>query len=374
MLRYLTAGESHGKAVVAILEGMVSGLKVDLKRIDADLARRMKGYGRGDRMKIEKDTVKVLSGLKGGSTLGSPITLIVDNKDASIEKLRPLSCPRPGHADLAGALKHNTTDLREILERSSARETVARVAIGGVCKILLGEFGIDIQSHVTVIGGVESHTKDLSFGDIRSLSEGSPVRCADAAAGKLMCAEIDKAKTAGDTVGGSFEVIVHNVPAGLGSHAQWDRKLDANLARGLMSIQAIKGVGIGLGSDVAHRRGATCHDEITYQKDKGFKHKTNNAGGIEGGISNGEDIVLKVYMKPISTLKEPLGSVDINTKKPKKAEVERADVCAVPAAGVVGEAIAAFEIANAICEKFGGDSLGEMKRNFDAYIEAIRKI
>jgi len=372
MLKYLTAGESHGKAVVAILEGMVAGLKVDPKAIDAELKRRMQGYGRGDRMKIEEDSVEVLSGLKSGLTLGSPITLVVNNKDFSIDKLPSLSCPRPGHADLAGALKYDQKDLRNILERSSARETAARVSVGALCKILLLEFGIDLLSHVTMIGGVDGHTKDLSFEEVRTLSEESPTRCADEAATKLMCEEINNAKDSGDTLGGSFEIIVKNCPVGLGSHVQWDRKLDGNLARALMSIQGMKGVGVGLGTEVAQKRGSKFHDEILYKKDKGFTRKTNNAGGIEGGISNGEDIILSAYMKPISTLKEPLASVDINTKKAKKAEVQRADVCAVPAAGVVGEAVVAFEIANAMCEKFGGDSLAEIKQNFDNYLARIR--
>ncbi len=372
MLRYLTAGESHGKAVIAILEGIVSGLKIDTNVIDNDLKKRMQGYGRGDRMKIEKDVVQILSGLKDGSTLGSPITFMVLNADSSIDTLPSLSCPRPGHADLAGALKYNQSDLRTVLERSSARETVARVCVGGLSKILLAEFGIDILSFVTLIGGVDSHTKNLSFDELRNLAEDSPVRCPDEAATKLMCEEIDSAKDSGDTIGGVFEVIAKNVPPGLGSFVHWDRKLDANLAQALMSIQAIKGVGVGLGVGVAKKRGSKCHDEINYQKDKGFTRKTNNAGGIEAGVSNGEDIVLHAYMKPIATLMEPLNSVDIKTKEKKRAEVQRADVCAVPAAGIVGEAVVAFVLANAMCEKFGGDSLAEMKRNYGGYIEQVR--
>ena len=315
MLRYLTAGESHGKAVISILEGMVSGLKLDAKRIDAELKHRMKGYGRGDRMKIEKDSVQILSGLKKGLTLGSPITCMVDKKDSSIETLPALSCPRPGHADLAGALKHNEKDLRTILERSSARETVARVCVGSISRILLEALGLEILSHVTMIGGVDCHTKDLSFDELKTLSSKSPVGCADEAATKLMCEEIDKAKEAGDTLGGAFEVVVRNVPAGIGSHVHWDRKLDANLARALMSIQAIKSVSVGLGAEVARKMGSQCHDEVIYSKETGFSRKTNNAGGIEGGISNGEEILVQAYMKPISTLKEPLKSVDVNTKR-----------------------------------------------------------
>lgn len=373
MLRYLTAGESHGKAVLAILEGMVSGLKIEPKDINVELKRRMQGYGRGGRMKIEDDSVQVISGLRNGVTLGSPIALLIENKDFSIDSLPVLSCPRPGHADLGGAIKYNHRDIRNVLERASARETAARVSMGALCKKLLLEFGIDILSHVTMIGGVESHTKDLSFDEIRTLAESSPARCADEAATKLMCAEIDKAKESGDTLGGSLEIIVQGVPAGLGSYAHWDRKLDANLARSLMSIQGIKGVCLGMGHEVAQKSGSQFHDEIVYTKDKGFSRKGNNAGGIEGGVSNGEDIILRIFMKPISTLREPLGSVDINTKKAKKADVERSDICAVPAAGIVGEAVVALEIAGSVCEKFGGDSLEEMKRNFGGYMEQVKK-
>ena len=371
MLRYMTAGESHGKAVIAVLEGMVAGLKLGTKPIDAELKRRMQGHGRGDRMRMEADSVNILSGLKGGITLGSPITLVVNNKDFSLEKLPSLSSPRPGHADLAGALKYNAKDLREILERSSARETAARVCVGAACKVLLAEFGIDILSHVTMIGGVDCHTKDLSFKELRSLAENSPVRCADKTATKLMCEEIEAAGEAGDTLGGTFEIIITDAPPGLGSHVQWDHKLDGNLTRGLMSVQGIKAVCIGIGHEVARKRGSRCHDEIIFQK--GFARKSNNAGGIEGGMSNGQDIILRACMKPIATLKEPLNSVDIKTKKASKAEVQRADVCAVPAAGVISEAVAAFEIANAMCEKFGGDSLLEMKRNFDGYMDQVKK-
>ncbi|MBL7068428.1 MAG: chorismate synthase [Candidatus Omnitrophica bacterium] len=373
MLKYLTAGESHGEAIIAILEGMVSGLKVSSSVINRELKRRMQGYGRGERMGLEKDAVNIISGLKNGATLGSPIAMVVNNKDFSISSLNALSSPRPGHADLAGALKYGHKDLRNILERASARETVARVSVGTVCKILLMEFGIDILSHVVMIGGVEAHTKDLTFDELRTLAEKSPARCADEAATKLMCEEIDNAKDAGDTLGGAFEILVKNVPPGLGSHVQWDRKLDGNLARSLMSIQAIKGVSVGLGAIAARRRGSQCHDEIIYIRERGFSRKTNNAGGIEGGISNGEEIVLRAYMKPIATLKRPLRSVDIKTKKQAKAEVERADITAVPAAGVIGEAVTAFEIANAMCVKFGGDSLSEMKRNFEGYLEQVKE-
>jgi len=373
MLRYLTAGESHGECLLSILEGMPAGLKVDTKAIDIDLKRRMTGYGRSERMKIESDSVKVLSGLRGSLTIGSPISLLITNKDSSIDKLPSLSCPRPGHADLAGALKYNLKDLRSILERSSARETAARVAIGAICKILLAEFDIEVASHVVLIGGVDAHTSSLEFDHIKQTVEKSSIRCADEAADKLMCEEIDKAREAGDTLGGTFEVIVKNPLVGLGSHVQWDRKLDAKLAAGLMSIQGIKGVGIGQGMVSGQKPGSEFHDEIIYNKQKGFSRKSNNAGGIEGGISNGENIILRAAMKPICTLKEALASVDIRTKKTAKAEVQRADVCAVPAAGIVGEAVVAFEIANAVSEKLGGDSLDEMKRNFDAYLEQVKE-
>ena len=372
MLRYLTAGESHGECLVTILEGMPAGVGVDVSLINNDLKRRMVGYGRSERMKIESDSARVLSGLRKNVTIGSPIALLVKNKDHSIDKLPSLSSPRPGHADLAGALKYDHADLRSILERSSARETAARVAAGALARILLAEFGIGVTSHVALIGGVDAHTKSFNFEEIKKEADKSPVRCADEAASKLMCEEIDQAKSSGDTLGGIFEIVVTRVPVGLGSHVQWDRKLDANLTRALMSIQGVKGVGIGLGMEASHKRGSKFHDQIMYDKIKGFSRKTNNAGGIEGGISNGEEIVLRAAMKPICTLKEPLPSVDIKTKKPAKAEVQRSDVCAVPAAGVVGEAVTAIEIANAMCEKFGSDSIGEMKRNFDTYIKQVK--
>ncbi|MEE8360405.1 MAG: chorismate synthase, partial [Candidatus Omnitrophota bacterium] len=275
MLRFLTAGESHGEAVISILEGMVAGLRVDTGSIDTQLKRRMQGYGRGDRMKIENDTVRILSGLKDGSTLASPITMMVKNKDASIDTLPPLSCPRPGHADLAGGLKYNQKDMRTILERSSARETVARVSVGSICKLFLSELGIEVISHVKVIGGVDCHTRDLSYEQVRDQAEKSKTRCADGAATKLMVEEIDGAKESGDTLGGCFEVIARGVPAGLGSHTHWDRKLDANIARALMSIQAIKGVSVGIGMGAAIKRGSKCHDEIIYKKGHGFLRRTN---------------------------------------------------------------------------------------------------
>lgn len=372
-IRYLTAGESHGKALVSIIEGIPGGLKIDIKFINAELARRMKGFGRGKRMLIEKDKVEILSGTRKGKTLGSPVALLISNKDCRIEALASISCPRPGHADLAGALKFGEKDIRNILERASARETASRVAAGAVFKMLLGEFGIEFLSHVTAIGRIMSK-KRLSFAGIKALAEKSAVRCADSEASRLMCLEIEKAKREGDTVGGVFEVIARGVPAGLGSYAQWDARLDGALARAVMSIPGVKGVEIGAGFGVASERGSALHDEIFFDgKLKKFFRKTNAAGGIEGGISNGEDIVLRAAMKPIATLARPLGSVNIKSKQKTKAQVERADVCVAPSAGVIAEAVTAIEIARSFRDKFGGDSLPEMKRNYEGYIESLRK-
>ena len=373
MLRYLTSGESHGKCMLAILDGMPAGLRVDAKSIDKELARRMFGYGRGKRMSIESDKVRIISGLRRSVTIGSPITLMVENADRSIDTLPVVAEPRPGHADLAGALKYGLGDVRSVLERASARETVARVGVGAVCKALLAEFGIEVASHVTVIGGIGSDTRGLPFVKIVERSGKSPVRCADRVATELMCMEIDRAAKDRDTLGGAFEVIVRGCPPGLGSHTQWDRRIDAILARAVMSIQAIKAVSIGMGFETAIMRGSRVHDEIFYDKRKGFFRKTNNAGGVEGGMTNGENIVIQAAMKPISTLRRPLASVNIRTKKGARATVERSDTCAVPAAGVVAESAVAVEIAGAMVEKFGGDSIAEMKRNFKGYLEQVRK-
>lgn len=373
MLRYLTSGESHGKALLTILDGMPSGLRIDESKINAELCRRMLGYGRGARMQIEADRVQIISGLRKSVTIGSPIALMVNNVDQSIDKLPVVLHPRPGHADLAGVLKYDLKDVRSVLERASARETAARVTVGAVCKRLLAEFGIDIASHVTVIGGIEAQTKDLGFKQLVSISEKSPVRCADSDASKLMCAEIEDAMEEGDTLGGVFEVIVRGVPVGLGSYTQWDRRIESRISAAVMSIQAVKGVSFGAGFEAARMRGSMVHDEIFYDKKRGFYRTTNNAGGIEGGMTTGEAIVLQAVMKPIATLKTPLASVNIKTKKPVRGSVERSDVCAVPAAGVVGEAVVAIEIASAMIEKFGGDSIREMKRNYDSYMEQVRK-
>lgn len=372
MLRYLTAGESHGKALVAILEGMPAGLKVSIDFINGELKKRQTGYGRSERMKIESDIVEILSGLRNNETIGSPISLLIKNKDARIDELPKIHSPRPGHADLAGAIKYGRRDMRDILERSSARETAARVAIGAVCKQLLVEFGIDIFSHVMLLGGVEAHTSSLSFAEIKKIASASSLRCADKTAEKLMRGEIDNAANEGDTLGGVFEVIITGQPPGLGSHVQWDRKIDARLAMTIMSIQAVKGVEIGVGFAFAKRRGSKVHDVITY-KNGSFKRLTNNAGGTEGGITNGEPIILRGVMKPISTLKRPLESVDIITKKRTEATVERSDVCAVPSCAVIAEEVCAYEIANAFLEKFGSDSIAEIKKNYQNYQKMLEK-
>lgn len=374
MLRYLTSGESHGQCLLAILDGMPAGLVIDKSIIDEELCRRMAGYGRGKRMKIESDSVQILSGLRKSKTIGSPIAMMIRNADQSIDRLPVILEPRPGHADLAGALKYGAKDIRDILERASARETAARVGVGAVARILLAEFGIRIASHVVVIGGVEASVKGLGFNQIVTIAQKSPVRCADPKASEMICREIEKAAAVGDTLGGIFEVIARGVPPGLGSYTQWDKRIDANLAKAVMSIQAIKGVDFGAGFGAARKMGSAVHDEIFYEKSKGFFRKTNNAGGIEGGMTNGENIVIRAAMKPISTLKKPAASVNIKTKGVVRATVERSDVCAVPAAGVVGEAVTAIEIANAMIEKFGGDSIGEMKRNYEGYLGQIKKV
>lgn len=373
MLRYLTSGESHGRCILTIIDGIPAGLAVRKKDIDSELCRRMFGYGRGKRMSIESDSSEILSGLRNGITIGSPVTILINNKDYSIDSLPAITEPRPGHADLPGILKYGLKDARDILERASARETAARVGAGAIAKMLLGEFGIRVISHVIQIGRVSAITNGLGFDQISMIAGKSPVRCADPAASKLMRKEIDKAKDEGDTLGGVFEIVINGLPAGLGSHSQWDRKIDARLAMAVMSIQAIKAVGFGLSFEGGTRRGSEFHDEIFYKKPRGFFRKTNNAGGIEGGMTNGENIIIKAAMKPIATLREPLASVNIKTKKMVYAAVERSDVCALPSAGVVGEAVAAIEIANAMIEKFGGDSVFEMRRNFDGYMAQIRR-
>ena len=348
MLRFLTAGESHGEALVGILEGMPSGLKIDAAKINKDLKRRQEGYGRGARMQIEYDSARLLSGFMQGVTIGSPIAILIENQDFSIDKLAAVKNPRPGHADMAGILKYGFKDARCVLERASARETATRVGIGAICKILLAEFGISVLSRVLMIGGAESE--------------------------KLMKEKIDEAAKSKDTLGGIFEVIIKGVPPGIGSCMHYDRRLDASLAEAIMSIPAVKAVEIGNAIECAGKSGSKVHDEIFYSKEKGIYRKTNNAGGIEGGMSNGEDIIVTGYMKPISTLMNGLNTIDIDTKKQAKASTERSDVCAVSAAGVVGEAVSAFAVARAFMEKFGGDSIAEVTRNYKGYIAGLTQI
>ncbi len=398
MLRYLSSGESHGKELTAIIEGMPSGLPVNAECIDSDLKRRQGGYGRGGRMLIESDKVEITAGVRWARTIGSPIALKVVNRDwenwkevmASgipdlLDRTRDVTRPRPGHADLAGALKYDQRDIRNILERSSARETAVRVAVGALAKRLLSEFGINVMSWVVEIGGTRwVHTGKASPASLFRKAEASEVRCPDPKATSSMKARIDDARKAGDSLGGVFEVVMTGVPPGLGSHVQWDRKLDGRFAQALMSVQAIKGVEVGIGFGAGTIPGSKVHDEIFYSKKaeaagKGywtgseqFFRKTNNAGGIEGGMSNGEPVVLRAVMKPIPTLYKPLRSVDINTKKPFKASIERSDICAVPAASVVAEAAVAFEAARAFLEKFGGDSIKEIQRNYRGYLGQIK--
>ncbi len=383
MLRYLTAGESHGKSLVTILEGMPSGLKVAPVKIDKELERRQAGYGRGKRMEIEKDRVQILSGMRGGKTLGSPISLLIPNKDwenwkSVMDPIKPskgerVTRPRPGHADLAGALKYDQKDIRNVLERASARETAARVAIGAITKILLSEFGISVISQVIQIGRVRAKIKNLKINEIEKKTAYSLVSCPDEEASRLMIKEIDRASEKGDTLGGIFEIIATGLPIGLGSYVHPDRRLDGRLAQAMMSIPAAKGVEIGLGFKASELFGSEVQDEIFYEKKKGFYRKTNNAGGLEGGVTNGEPLRIKVAMKPLSTLQRPLSSVDLITKKKVKATVERADVCVVPAAAVIGESAASLELANALIEKFGGDSVNEMKRNYTGYLKYIKQ-
>jgi len=384
-LRYLTAGESHGQALVAILEGIPSGLRLKREDIDRQLKRRQMGYGRGGRMQIEKDKVQILSGVRRGETIGSPITLLIYNLDwdnwkevmsvdePAKESFSSFTRPRPGHADLTGGMKYGFYDLRNVLERASARETAVRVSVGAVCRRLLEEFNISIFSRVIQIGEEKDESSWESAVTNYQIIENSPVRCADPLIEKRMIEIIDRAKENGDTLGGIFEIIVKGLPPGLGSYIQWDLKLDARLAFVIMSIQAVVGVEVGIGFKAASQPGSKVQDEIAYSKEKGFYRLTNRAGGIEGGMSTGEPLILRAAMKPISTLGKPLRSVDIVTKKEVKAGKERSDVCVVPAASVIGEAVVAIEIAKAMREKFGGDSLDEMKRNYYSYLNYLRE-
>ncbi len=390
MLRFQTAGESHGQALVAILSGLPAGLSVDFAYIDRELKRRMGGYGRGGRMKIESDTAQFLSGVRHGRTIGSPVTILIENRDwknwseaMAVEdrpetraKYRPLSPPRPGHADLAGCLKFNFPEARYVLERASARETAARVAAGALAKLFLKEFGIEVASHVIAVGDVALGGDVVPFEQVLALRDRQEVvlNCVAPAVEARMKEAVDKALEARDTVGGTFEVIAHGVPPGLGSCAQWDERLDAMLAQAVMSIQAVKAVELGSGIENAATRGSGVHDEIGYSREASrFTRKSNRAGGLEGGISNGEEIVVRGYLKPISTLRQPLESVDFETKETVKAAYERSDICVVPAGGVAGEAMVGLVLARALLEKFGGDSIEETKRNFNAYLEQVRR-
>jgi len=388
MLRFLTAGESHGQALVAILEGMPAGLSIDFDAITTQLRRRQTGYGRGRRMAIESDRALALSGIRHGVSTGAPIALQIPNKDwenwqrtMHVEATMPegatgadrpdVTRPRPGHADLAGFVKYGHDDIRNVLERASARETAARVAVGAIARQLLQVVGVEIVSHVTGIGSaVVTDALAIRFDQARAISSESPLHCVDADIERQMIAEIDRARDAGDTMGGSFEVIAHAVPPGLGSHVQWDRKLDGRLAQALMSIPAIKAVGIGRGPAVATVPGSKVHDEILPGDAKAsvpLRRPTNNAGGLEGGVTNGEDLRVTGYMKPISTLMKPLRSVDLATMTESPAAIERSDVCAVPAAAVVAEAMVAIVLADAVVEKFGGDSVEELVANWQAF-------
>jgi len=379
-MRYLTAGESHGPQLTAIIEGVPSNLPFSIEKINEQLARRQKGYGRGRRMQIEKDQVQVLSGVRHGYTTGAPITLVVENKDWAHwqgimsaepveggEEKRRVSRPRPGHADLNGAIKYHQRDMRNILERSSARETTMRVAVGAVARQLLEVFGIRVGGQVLQIGDVVAKRQHVSLEELIARTEESPVRCLDKEAEAKMMAAIDKAKQEGDSLGGIVEVIVEGVPIGLGSHVQWDRKLDGRLAQAIMSIQAFKGVEIGLGFEAAGLPGSQVHDEIIWTEEKGYERKTNCAGGLEGGMTTGMPIVVRGVMKPIPTLYKPLMSVDIDSKEPFSASIERSDSCAVPAASVVAEAVVAWEIARAMCEKFPSDAMDDMLENVRQY-------
>jgi len=385
-LRFLTAGESHGPGLVALLEGIPRGLAIDVARLDHDLARRQRGYGRGGRMKIEHDTAVLQAGVRGGASLGSPIAILVANRDHASWKGRmgaapfpvppePLTRARPGHADLAGGLKYDTHDLRDVLERASARETAARVAAGSIAALLCEACGVRVFAHVISIGPVSADLGARSWDEIERASAGDDLRCADEVASPAMKDAIREAAHAGDTLGGVFEVVVRGHPAGLGSHAQWDLRLDARLAAALMSIQAIKGVEIGLGFEASRRRGSDVHDPIVRAGTPGaagrFARTRNHAGGLEGGITNGEPLVARAAMKPISTLKRALPSVDVQTGQPTVAATERSDVCAVAAASCVGEAMVSLVVADALLEKLGGDSMEEVLRNLAGFRRQI---
>ena len=391
MLRFSTAGESHGEALVAMLSGMPAGLAVDIEFVNRELWRRQQGYGRGGRMRIERDTARILSGVRHGKTIGSPIAMVLANNDwqnwtesLPVEKGDPdkhkrVASPRPGHADLAGAVKYNFPEARYVLERASARESAARVAAGAIAKLLLREIGIEVLSHVIGVGTAKLD-KAVTWGAIAGVAVREEVLlgCADPESESRMKEQVDLALRTGDTVGGVFEVVAHNVPPGLGTYVNWDERLDAQLASAVMSLQAVKAVEIGDAVESAASLGSTVHDEIGYEQGggenrfTGFTRKSNHAGGLEGGVSNGEDIRVRGYLKPISTLRRPLASVDFETREPVKAAYERSDVCVVPAAGVAAEAMVALTIARCALEKFGGDSLLELRRNYEGYCQQLR--
>lgn len=378
MLRFLTAGESHTEALVGIIEGFPKDVKISKEFINSELARRQGGYGRGGRMLIETDTAHFITGLRGGKTMGSPIAFSIKNKDKTISRfgkdgLEKLTIPRAAHADLAGALKYNDTDIRNMLERASARNTAQYVAVGAVCKQLLSEFGYDVVSHVVSLGSVEAKKENLSVEDIRKKLKNRKVGCISCTKDKEMVEEIKKAGERGDTLGGIVEIVAEGVPTGLGTFMHWDRRLDSKLSAAMMGIPAIKGVEIGAGFDYARLPGSKMHDKIVYSKAKGYYHETNNSGGVEGGISNGERIVIRIAMKPIPTLMEPFDSVDLTTKRKKKSPKVRSDVTAVTACGVIAEAMASYVIADLFLEKFSADTLSDIKKNYKSYLNRISK-
>jgi chorismate synthase len=393
MLRFLTAGESHGQTLVMTLDGLPAGLDLDIDALNVQLRRRQGGYGRGRRMEIESDRAEIVGGVRRGRTTGAPIALLIRNRDwvnwqqtmhverempegASGTRRAEVTRPRPGHADLAGAIKYGHADIRDVLERASARETAARVAAGSLARQLMGRFGIGVTSHVSAIGGIAlPSARIVSFEEARAIPDDSPLRCVDAGLQQRMIAAIDAAREAGDTLGGAFEVIATGLPPGLGSYVQWDRKLDGRLAQAMMCIHAIKAVGIGIGPDVAFRPGSAVHDEILPPARDGgsLVRPSNNAGGLEGGVTNGEDVRVTGFMKPIATLMQPKRSVDLTTLQDAPAAIERSDVCAVPAAAVVGEAMVSFVLADAFLEKTGGDSIEEIERHLAATSEALER-